>query len=70
MTDHRGNFPPTPDSDGNVWLTLHPHTTAGIELGGGETIAPGETKRVPFAIAQAAVARDLGRYAAPPKAPA
>jgi hypothetical protein len=65
MTDHRNTPHPEPDSEGKVWLTLHPHSTAGISLEGGDGIAPGETKRVPLHVAQQAVARDLGRYAAP-----
>ena len=65
--DHRNDAPPTPDAEGKVLLTLHTQT-AGIELGGGESIDPGQTKRVRFAIAQQAVAADRGRYADDPEA--
>ena len=66
--DHRNDVPPTPDAEGKVWLTLHSHTTSGVELGHGASINPGETKLVPLAIAQQAVAADRGRYAEAPEA--
>lgn len=53
---------------GDVWITLRPDTPAGIGLGGGRSIGPGQTGRVPTALAHRLVRNGKATYAEAPRA--